>query len=178
MQASVTSQKGEIVDLVTTSPSLSEDLSSLDSRESEVEEEQSCNNLSIIFFTDEGQCFDLTPYTDVSSVSLELKIVDPTLKTASSVFKFDAGGLSDEFLDFLFFRKDDVYVKVNEDDTALFNGILEKFFNREVLDSTKSISFTVNDYSKLLDIVFEKPIQFPINFNPEWLYVYNPLVKE
>ncbi|ATQ20394.1 right-handed parallel beta-helix repeat-containing protein (plasmid) [Borrelia miyamotoi] len=178
LQASVTSQKGEVVDLVTTSPSLSEDLSSLDSREYEVEEEQSCNNLSIVFFTDEGQCFDLTPYTDVSSVSLELKIVDPTLKTASSVFKFDAGGLSDEFLDFLFFRKDDVYVKVNEGDTALFNGILEKFFNREVLDSTKSISFTVNDYSKLLDIVFEKPIQFPINFNPEWLYVYNPLVKE
>ncbi|AHH07164.1 Hypothetical protein BCD_1098 (plasmid) [Borrelia crocidurae DOU] len=141
------------------------------------EEENYCN-LSIIFFTDEGQFFDLTPYANISSISLELKIVDPTLKTATSSFKFDAGGLSDEFLDFLFFRKEDVYVQVKDGKKPLFKGILEKFFNREVLNSTKTINFVVNDYSKLLNIVFEKPIQFPINFNPDWLYVYNPLIKE
>ncbi|AHH13416.1 Hypothetical protein BHO_0121500 (plasmid) [Borrelia hermsii YBT] len=144
----------------------------------EEEEQHGFCDLSIVFFTDEGQFFDLTPYTDVSSVSLELKIVDPTLKTASSSFKFEANGLSDEFLDFLFFRKEEVYVKVSEGSRSLFKGILEKFFNREVFNSTKSISFTVNDYSKLLSVVFERPIQFPVNYNPDWLYVYNPLVRE
>ncbi|UPA11455.1 right-handed parallel beta-helix repeat-containing protein (plasmid) [Borrelia parkeri] len=144
----------------------------------EEEEHPGFCDLSIVFFTDEGQFFDLTPYTDISSVSLELKIVDPTLKTASSSFKFEANGLSDEFLDFLFFRKEEVYVNVSEGSQSLFKGVLEKFFNREVFNSTKSISFTVNDYSKLLSVVFEKPIQFPVNYNPDWLYVYNPLVKE
>ncbi|AMR76058.1 hypothetical protein AB1O99_05435 (plasmid) [Borrelia hermsii] len=55
--------------------------------------------------------------------------------------------------------------KGSEGCKPLFKGILEKFVNREVLDSTKSISFNVNDYSKLLNVVFEKPIQFPVNYN-------------
>ncbi|UPA17211.1 right-handed parallel beta-helix repeat-containing protein (plasmid) [Borrelia coriaceae] len=141
-------------------------------------ENDSCFSLSIVFFTDEGQFFDLTPYTNVSSISLDLKIVDPTLKTAPSSFSFEAFGLSDEFLDFLFFRKENVYVRVIEGGKSLFKGVLEKFFSRAVLDATKSISFTVNDYSELLRVSFEKPIQFPINFNPDWLYVYKPSEKE
>ncbi|UPA12720.1 hypothetical protein [Borrelia venezuelensis] len=42
----------------------------------EEEEHPGFCELSIVFFTDEGQFFDLTPYTDISSVSLELKIVE------------------------------------------------------------------------------------------------------
>lgn len=47
-----------------------------------------------------------------------------------------------------------------------------------MFNSIKSVSFTVNDYSSLLKIAFENPVQFPINFVPDWLFVYNPLVKE
>ncbi|UGQ16709.1 right-handed parallel beta-helix repeat-containing protein [Borrelia sp. RT5S] len=144
------------------------------------EEELSCgeDELDIVFFTDEGQLFDLTPYTDITSVTLEQRIVDPTLKTASSVFKFAAAGLSNEFLNFLFFRQDDIFVVVKEGSSPLFAGILEKFFTREVLEATASISFTVNDYSKLLRISFENPVQFPVNFAPDWLYVYNPYTQD
>ncbi|UGQ17927.1 ParA family protein [Borrelia sp. RT1S] len=144
------------------------------------EDEELCSEaeLDIVFFTDEGQLFDLTPYTDITSVTLEQRIVDPTLKTASSVFKFAAGGLSNEFLNFLFFRQDDIFVVVKEGSSPLFAGILEKFFTREVLETTASISFTVNDYSKLLRISFENPVQFPVNFAPDWLYVYNPYIQD
>ncbi|WP_418904978.1 hypothetical protein [Borreliella lusitaniae] len=134
--------------------------------------------LDIIFYTDEGQIFELTPFVDIASIALEEKIVDPSLKTASSKFSFNVSGLSEEFLNFLFFRNEDIFVKVNDNNKPIFRGILEKFFSRELFDSTKSISFTVNDYSSLLKIVFENPVQFPINFVTEWLFVYNPLVKE
>ncbi|WP_232535973.1 right-handed parallel beta-helix repeat-containing protein [Borrelia sp. A-FGy1] len=154
--------------------------------EAEAEEEEreddfeaSCaSELDIILFTDEGQIFDLTPYTDIASVTLERKIVDPTLKTASSVFRFTSYGLSGEFLNFLFFRKDDVFVEVHEGRKPLFKGILEKFFTREVLDLSKGISFTVNDYSSLLRFSFQRPVQFPVAYLPDWLYVYNPFIKD
>ncbi|WKC58522.1 right-handed parallel beta-helix repeat-containing protein [Borrelia sp. P9F1] len=149
-----------------------------DEQSDEQSDECSQSELDIVFFTDEGQVFDLTPYTDITSVSVEYRITDPTLKTASSVFKFTAYGLSNEFLNFLFFRQDDVFVVVREGVRSLFKGILEKFFTREVLDSTKGISFTVADYSRLLRISFENPVQFPINFVPDWLYVYNPYVED
>nr|WP_234926187.1 right-handed parallel beta-helix repeat-containing protein [Borreliella valaisiana] len=134
--------------------------------------------LDIIFYTDEGQVFELTPFVNIASIVLEEKIVDPSLKTAASKFSFDVSGLSEEFLNFLFFRNEDIFVKVNDGNKPIFRGILEKFFSREIFNSTKSITFTVNDYSYLLKIVFENPVQFPINFAPDWLFVYNPLVKE
>ncbi|WP_417903214.1 right-handed parallel beta-helix repeat-containing protein [Borreliella burgdorferi] len=134
--------------------------------------------LDIVFYTDEGQIFELTPFVDISSIVLEEKIVDPSLKTAASQFSFSVSGLSEEFLNFLFFRNEDIFVKVNNNNTPVFRGILEKFFSRDLFNSIKSVSFTVNDYSSLLKIAFENPVQFPINFVPDWLFVYNPLVKE
>lgn len=134
--------------------------------------------LDIVFYTDEGQIFELTPFVDISSIVLEEKIVDPSLKTAASQFSFSVSGLSEEFLNFLFFRNEDIFVKVNNNNTPIFRGILEKFFSRDLFNSIKSVSFTVNDYSSLLKIAFENPVQFPINFVPDWLFVYNPLVKE
>ncbi|WP_223147392.1 right-handed parallel beta-helix repeat-containing protein [Borreliella bavariensis] len=134
--------------------------------------------LDIIFYTDEGQIFEITPFVDITSIVLEKKIVDPSLKTAASQFSFSVNGLSEEFLNFLFFRNEDIFVKVNDNNTPVFRGILEKFFSRDLFNSTKSVSFTVNDYSSLLKIAFENPVQFPINFVPDWLFVYNPLVKE
>ncbi|WP_434792941.1 right-handed parallel beta-helix repeat-containing protein (plasmid) [Borreliella burgdorferi] len=134
--------------------------------------------LDIVFYTDEGQIFELTPFVDIASIVLEEKIVDPSLKTASSKFSFNVSGLSEEFLNFLFFRNEDIFVKINNNKKPIFRGILEKFFSRSLFNSTKSVSFTVNDYSSLLKIVFENPVQFPINFVPDWLFVYNPLIKE
>ncbi len=134
--------------------------------------------LDIIFYTDEGQVFELTPFVDIESIVLEEKIVDPSLKTAASKFSFEVSGLSEEFLNFLFFRNEDIFVKVNDGNKPIFRGILEKFFSREIFNSTKNITFNVNDYSSLLKIIFENPVQFPINFAPDWLFVYNPLVKE
>ncbi|XPC97974.1 right-handed parallel beta-helix repeat-containing protein (plasmid) [Borreliella japonica] len=134
--------------------------------------------LDIVFYTDEGQIFELTPFVDISSIVLEEKIVDPSLKTAASSFSFSVSGLSEEFLNFLFFRNEDIFVKVNDKNNPVFRGILEKFFSRDLFNSTKSVSFTVNDYSSLLKIAFENPVQFPINFSPDWLFVYNPLAKE
>lgn len=63
--------------------------------------------LNIVFYTDEGQIFELTPFVDISSIVLEEKIVDPSLKTAASQFSFSVSGLSEEFLNFLFFRNED-----------------------------------------------------------------------
>lgn len=63
--------------------------------------------LDIVFYTDEGQIFELTPFVDISSIVLEEKIVDPSLKTAASQFSFSVSGLSEEFLNFLFFRNED-----------------------------------------------------------------------
>lgn len=134
--------------------------------------------LDIVFYTDEGQIFELTPFVDTTSIVLEEKIVDPSLKTAASTFSFSVSGLSEEFLNFLFFRNEDIFVKVNDNNKPVFRGILEKFFSRDLFNSTKSVSFTVNDYSSLLKIAFENPVQFPINFSPDWLFVYNPLAKE
>ncbi len=134
--------------------------------------------LDIVFYTDEGQIFELTPFVDTTSIVLEEKIVDPSLKTAASTFSFSVSGLSEEFLNFLFFRNEDIFVKVNDNNNPVFRGILEKFFSRDLFNSTKSVSFTVNDYSSLLKIAFENPVQFPINFLPDWLFVYNPLAKE
>lgn len=134
--------------------------------------------LDIVFYTDEGQIFELTPFVDISSIVLEEKIVDPSLKIAASQFSFSVSGLSEEFLNFLFFRNEDIFVKVNNNNTPVFRGILEKFFSRDLFNSIKSVSFTVNDYSSFLKIAFENPVQFPINFVPDWLFVYNPLVKE
>ncbi|WP_233709286.1 right-handed parallel beta-helix repeat-containing protein [Borreliella bavariensis] len=141
---------------------------------------QDCTSLGfdIVFYTDEGQIFELTPFVDISSIVLEEKIVDPSLKTASSNFSFSVSGLSEDFLNFLFFRNEDIFVKVSDNKKPVFTGILEKFFSRDLFNSTKSVSFTVNDYSSLLKIAFENPVQFPINFSPDWLFVYNPLAKE
>lgn len=141
---------------------------------------QDCTSLGfdIVFYTDEGQIFELTPFVDISSIVLEEKIVDPSLKTASSNFSFSVSGLSEDFLNFLFFRNEDIFVKVSDNKNPVFTGILEKFFSRDLFNSTKSVSFTVNDYSSLLKIAFENPVQFPINFSPDWLFVYNPLAKE
>ncbi|PRQ93790.1 hypothetical protein CV684_05885, partial [Borreliella burgdorferi] len=44
--------------------------------------------LDIVFYTDEGQIFELTPFVDTTSIVLEEKIVDPSLKTAASTFSF------------------------------------------------------------------------------------------
>ncbi len=83
--------------------------------------------LDIVFYTDEGQIFELTPFVDISSIVLEEKIVDPSLKTAASQFSFSVSGLSEEFLNFLFFRNEDIFVKVNNNNTPVFRGILENF---------------------------------------------------
>ncbi len=75
-------------------------------------------------------------------------------------------------------RSNDVFVKINDQNKPLFIEILEKFFNKELFNSTKSVSLAVNDYLRLLKIVFENPVQSLINFIPDWLFVYNPLLKE
>ncbi|WP_327791193.1 hypothetical protein [Borreliella turdi] len=70
-------------------------------------------------------------------------------------------------------------MKINDQNKPpFFREILEKFFSKEIFNSTKSASFTVNDYSSLLKIVFENLVQSLINFMPDWLFVYNPLAKE
>lgn len=124
---------------------------------------QDCTSLGfdIVFYTDEGQIFELTPFVDISSIVLEEKIVDPSLKTASSNFSFSVSGLSEDFLNFLFFRNEDIFVKVSDNKKPVFTGILEKFFSRDLFNSIKSVSFTVNDYSSLLKIAFENPVQIP-----------------
>ncbi|WP_210380923.1 hypothetical protein, partial [Borreliella garinii] len=48
--------------------------------------------LDIIFYTDEGQVFELTPFVNIASIVLEEKIVDPSLKTAASKFSFEVSG--------------------------------------------------------------------------------------
>ncbi len=93
--------------------------------------------LDIVFYTDEGQIFELTPFVDTTSIVLEEKIVDPSLKTAASTFSFSVSGLSEEFLNFLFFRNEDIFVKVNDKNNPVFRGILEKFFSRDLFNSTK-----------------------------------------
>lgn len=123
--------------------------------------------LDIVFYTDEGQIFELAPFVDTTNIVIEEKIVDPSLKTAASTFSFSVSGLSEEFLNFLFFRNEDIFVKVNDNNNPVFRGILEKFFSRNLFNSTKSVPFTVNDYSSLLKIAFKNPVQFPINFSPD-----------
>ncbi|WP_418906508.1 hypothetical protein QIA30_05485 (plasmid) [Borreliella turdi] len=85
----------------------------------------------IVFFTDAGQVFKLAPFYRYCKYCFIRKIVDPTLKTAASKFSFNISRLSEESLNFLFFRNEDVFVKINyQNKPPFFRGILEKFFSK------------------------------------------------